>query len=119
MKKLFFTVVCLFFFSGFSFSQTRVIIFGKQLTQKEQNAILECEGKKIQRTMIIDSVSCSCDGFWIMRGTKGNKPVKAFWRESIMPRAIGFELKPDTYFIYPNIKENSDSAFVEIWLRKK
>jgi hypothetical protein len=54
-----------------------------------------------------------------MKGKKGDKPVTAFWTERFLPRAKNYELKPETYFIYPNLKQDSDSAFVIIQLKRK
>ena len=101
------------------FGQKTLTITGKQFKQKDRDAVLECEGLKISHTMLIDSVLCDCDGFWIMKGKKGDKPVMAFWTERFLPRAKNYELKPETYFIYPNLKQDSDSAFVIIQLKRK
>jgi hypothetical protein len=101
------------------FGQKTLTITGKQFKQKDRDAVLECEGLKISHTMLIDSVLCDCDGFWIMKGKKGDKPVTAFWTERFLSRAKNYELKPETYFIYPNLKQDSDSAFVIIQLKRK
>ncbi|MBQ3655577.1 MAG: hypothetical protein II956_01860 [Bacteroidales bacterium] len=118
MKKSLLTFLLLFVLSG-AFAQKTLTLTGKQFKQKDKDAVLVCEGLKITSTMLIDSVLCDCDGFWIMKGKNGDKPVKAFWVERFLPRAKNFELKPETYFIYPNLKEDADSAFVKVWLRKK
>jgi hypothetical protein len=116
MKELFLTALTFFSLTA-GYSQTTLT--GYQFKRQEKDAVLECEGLKITRTMLIDSVQCDCDGFWIMKGAKGDKPVKAFWRKRVLHSAIGFELKPDTYFIYPNLKEDSDSASVTIFVKYK
>ena len=118
MKKTLFFILTLCFFVS-EVSAQRIELKGFQYRQTDTNAVLECKGVKISRTMVIDSLSCDCDGFWIMKGKKGDKPVTAFWTERFLPRAKNYELKPETYFIYPNLKENSDSAFVTLRLKKK
>ncbi|MBQ3688436.1 MAG: hypothetical protein II937_01055 [Bacteroidales bacterium] len=119
MKKTLFLILP-FCFLGFKSFAQRLEIKGFQYRQEESDAVLECEGIKISRTMVIDSVSCNCDGFWVMKGKeKSKKPVKAFWSEKSVKRAIGYELKPETYFIYPNIKEDSMTGEVTVWLKRK
>jgi len=97
----------------------RVEITGFQSRQFEQDALLECSGVKFIHTMVIDSVDCDCDGFWIMKGAHGDKPVKAFWTKKHVKNSVGYELPPNKYFVYPNLTENSDSARVTIWLIPK
>ena len=118
MKKFFLSFLLLLVFADV-FAQKTLTITGRQFKQKDRDAVLECGGLKISQTMLIDSVLCDCDGFWIMKGKKGDKPVTAFWAERFLPRAKNYELKPETYFIYPNLKEDNDSAYVTLRLRKK
>ena len=78
------------------------------------NAELRCNGITISRAMRIDSVSGFHNGFWIVRGTKTEK---AFWTEKYVPDAKGYQLKPGTYFVYPNLRADVDTASVTIWLK--
>ena len=116
-KTLFFILTFCFFVS--EVSAQRIELKGFQYRQTDTNAVLECKGVKISRTMVIGSLSCDCDGFWIMKGKNEKKPVKAFWSEKFINRASGYELKPETYFVYPNIKEDSEKGEITVWLKKK
>lgn len=78
------------------------------------NAELRCEGLSLTRSMRIDSVSGFHNGFWIV---KGSKTEKAFWTEQYLRTAIGYVLKPGTYYVYPNLRQDCDTASVTIWLK--
>lgn len=78
------------------------------------NAELRCDGLTIARAMRIDSVSGFHNGFWIVRGSKTEK---AFWTGKYVPDAIGYIIKPGTYYVYPNLHQDCDTASVTIWLK--
>jgi len=106
------------FFPVLTQAQTSVLS-GRQVRQEEKDAILESKGVRITSKMLIDSISCDCDGFWIMRGGQVKKRVRAFWSEKVMETALGYELSPDTYYVYPNIREDSVQAEITVWLKRK
>lgn len=97
-------------------AQQSTSITGFQERIPSQNAELSCNPVTITRNMVIDSVSGFHNGFWIV---KNNKTEKAFWTERFAKNSIGYLLLPGTYSVYPNLKADSDTASVTIWLRKK
>ncbi len=99
--------------SGLSMAQSTVT--GYQQRVPGSNAELLCDGIRVDRALRIDSVAGFHNGFWIVKGTKTEK---AFWTERYVPNAIGYVLKSGTYYVYPNLRQGSDTASVTIWLKK-
>lgn len=97
-------------------AQNRKKIAGYQERIPGVNAELHCEGVRLTRSMVIDSISGWHSGFWI---TKGNKMEKACWNLRQVDSCIGYELKPGTYYVYPNLKSEYDTASITIWIKNK
>lgn len=89
-------------------------VIGYQERIPENNAELRCKGITLRKTMTIIAVEGNHNGFWIMYN---NKPEKAFWGVNHAEKAVGEKLKAGTYHFYPNLKPDSDSAYVEIKLK--
>lgn len=112
MKRI--IAILSFLISGLACS-AQVSISGYQERIPYSNARLRCDGLNIVRSMRIDSVSGFHNGFWIVRGAKTEK---AFWSEKYVPDARGYVLRPGTYYVYPNLRADSDTASVTIWLKR-
>ena len=97
-------------------AQNRKTITGYQERMPGVNAEIHCDGVRLTRTMVIDSISGWHSGFWI---TKGNKMEKACWNLRQVDSCIGYELKPGTYYVYPNLKSEYDTASITIWMKDK
>ena len=97
-------------------AQKRVALDGYQERFPGANAELRCEGIRITRPMLIDSISGYHNGFWI---TKGNSIEKAYWTLRLADSCIGYELKPGFYRVFPNIVLPSDTASITLWLKEK
>ena len=99
-----------------AFAQTRLAVDGYQIRVPEANAELHCDGFKVARTMVIDSISGHHNGFWI---TKAGRIEKAYWSRQHSDSCIGYVLKPGFYYVYPNIVLPSDTAKITLWLKER
>lgn len=116
MKKLFF-VISVFLFLGLlstSMFAQQVKLSGTQTKGSAgSNAQLSCTPVTISKTMQIFSVSGDNAGFWITNGTY----VIASYYNSNDQSAIGRNLAPGTYYVYPNLKRNQYKASVTLHLK--
>ena len=53
-------------------------------------------------------------GFWISNGN--GVAVAKYWTTNDK-KAVGLQLKPGTYYVYPNLKKNQTSAHVTLKLQ--
>ena len=89
-----------------------VVIEGTQTKGSAgKNAELYSVPVQIPVSMEIISVEGNNNGFWI---TKGSVTIYTF---DSMNEAVGTVLQPGTYYVYPNLNKNSNSARVTVYLK--
>jgi hypothetical protein len=76
-----------------------------------KNAELKCNPVTITKTLTITKIEGDCAGFWI---TKGSDIVFRFYDNKT---PIGTQLVAGTYYIYPNLKANKNTASVTVSLK--
>lgn len=77
------------------------------------NASLNCTGVTISTTMKIVEIKGENAGFWI---TNGASTIQTYWKKND-PSAIGYQLNPGTYYVYPNLPANLNNASVSLVLK--
>lgn len=98
--------------TGITAAQSYVISGSQTRGVPGRNAELKCQPVKITKTVTLKSVSGDNAGFWISNGSSN---VATFWKTND-PSAVGTVLKPGTYYVYPNLKQNQNTATVTIKL---
>jgi hypothetical protein len=113
MKK----ILLLFVFvaiAAISVSAQNVTLTGTQKAGRAgNNAILDGKAVTIKTNMQIKTVNCDGDGFWISTNAGVLK------RFPDAKAAVGYVLKPGTYYAYPNLKHRQTYAKVELILTPK
>ena len=111
--KSIFSLVAVFLFGiGVSFSQSYTVSGKQEKGVAGVNAKLDCKPLKITKTVTIKEIIGDNNGFWI---SDGRNVIAKFWSTNDKA-AIGFVLKPGTYYVYPNLKINSSNATVTLKL---
>lgn len=110
MKKLLFFLGFIAF-ATLASAQTVTLSGTQNKGSAGKNAELKSTPVKITKTMKITSVSGECEGFWIV---KDNVTIHTFYDNK---KPVGTQLKPGTYYVYPNLKKNSNSASVTLSLQ--
>ncbi|MCD6659145.1 MAG: hypothetical protein LT105_03195 [Lentimicrobium sp.] len=110
MKKLLFFLGFIAF-ATLASAQTVTLSGTQNKGTAGKNAELKSTPVKITKTMKITSVSGECEGFWIV---KDNVTIHTFYDNK---KPVGTQLKPGTYYVYPNLKKNSNSASVTLSLQ--
>ena len=113
MKKLL-LLISFFVFWVTTAAAQQIVISGTQQRIPGRNAELSSLKVKISKTMTIVSVTGNNNGFWIM---KNGKSEKAFWTEKQTSDAVGYKLTKGEYQVFPNIKNDENSASVTIKLQ--
>ena len=111
--KLLIISVMFLLFSGYSYGQSFELTGYQTKGSAGKNAKLDCKAVTINKTVKIISIAGDNAGFWI---TKGGAAIAKYWKTND-PKAIGFSLKPGTYYIYPNLKRNQQKASVIVKLK--
>lgn len=110
MKKMMILLSIMFF--TVSLSAQTVTISGTQTKGSAgKNAELKCNPVSITKTMSITKIEGDCEGLWIV---KDNVIIHKFGDNKA---PIGTKLAPGTYYIYPNLKANKNTASVTISLQ--
>lgn len=106
-KNLLLVIAVLFAISLNAQTSNEIVVKGEQSKGPGYtNATLKCDAVTINQTMYIVKVEGNSD-FWV-QDSKGNK--KTFDNAS---QAKNYELKPDTYYFYPN--PPSGKSGVDSW----
>lgn len=116
MKKvtaIFVAMIFFVFLSSEIISQTVELSGSQTRGTAGKNASLSCVPVTINKTMKISEVSGDNAGFWIIKGSV----AIAYYYKPNDPAAVGLELKPGTYYVYPNLKQNQNTAKVKLTLK--
>ncbi|MEA2041408.1 MAG: hypothetical protein U9N85_02495 [Bacteroidota bacterium] len=108
------TLIIVFTTLSFGLSAQNYSISGTQAKgHAGQNASLKCTAVKITQTVSAYKVEGNNAGFWIL---KDGGTFKKFWTEND-PNVKALSFTPGTYYVYPNIKANQNSAIVKLYLK--
>lgn len=116
MKKLTFLLFAISFVAFISYAarQHSVVLNGTQTRGNSgSNASLKCVGVTISNTMKIIEINGENAGFWI---SNGSSTLQTYWKKND-PSAIGYQLNPGTYYVYPNLPANVNNASVSLVLK--
>jgi len=113
MKKL--IIILLLWFSIIYSSYSQTILYGEQVRGANKNAELVCEPIVLTATMKIATVEGDNAGFWL-EGQNG--AIQSFYKDNnrFFPEAIGYQLVPGKYWVYPNLEEDKEKSTVKLIL---
>jgi len=113
MKKIILTLFLLLPLFYTSYSQTT--LYGEQIRGANKNAQLVCEPIILTQTMKITKTEGENSGFWL-EGQNG--VIQSFYKDgnNFFPEAIGYQLVPGKYWVYPNLVEGKEKATIKLFL---
>ena len=114
MKKIY-LILCLLLFYILN-TNAQIRIYGEQKRGEDNNAELICEPVVLINKAEILKAEGDNNGFWI---EDKNGIICSFFLENkeYEPPVIGYKLLPGKYWIYPNLKKNTDKANITLILK--
>ena len=117
MKKFnqfFLFLVFLIMFAGLTTSESSAqdyyYLNGYQLSEHGSNAVLECDGIIIYRTLTVVEINGNNAGFWV---TDGSNVLARYWNSNDSD-ALYLQFQPGTYYVYPNLGDGQTEATVQL-----
>jgi len=107
MKKMM-VLLSMILFSISMNAQTIKVTATQSKGSAGKNAELKCNPISLTKSMKILKIEGDCQGLWIV---KDNKIIHKFWDNK---SPLGTVLAAGTYYVYPNLKPNSNNASVTV-----
>jgi len=110
VKVIFALASLLILFTCTSYAQTELM--GEQTRGHGSDATLRCDGIQLNGIVTIVKVSGLNAGFWIT-----DQYNTVLYNCDNMTKGVGVKLNPGTYFVYPNLVEGHDKAYITLFLK--